>query len=107
MVPIAPLTRPTLTQRLLVSMTRAELAKQMTASSPPASSAGSCVDSFDGGNWLATGTKLSNVVLYNCFNCWNEMEGSDKGRNILYVGGSLGHETVPVSHSDSGVSQPQ
>ena len=41
MVPIAPLmTRPTSTQSLLVSMTRTDVAKQMTASSPPASSAG-------------------------------------------------------------------
>ena len=39
-VPMAPLTRPTSTQRLLVSITRAELARQMTASSPPALSAG-------------------------------------------------------------------
>ena len=38
MVPIAPLTRPTSTQRLLVSMTRADLAKHTTASKPLASS---------------------------------------------------------------------
>ena len=40
MVPIAPLTNPMSTQRLLVSMTRNDLAEHMTASSPLASSAG-------------------------------------------------------------------
>ena len=38
MVPIAPLTKPTSTQRLLVSMTRADLARHTTASKPLASS---------------------------------------------------------------------
>ena len=38
MVPIAPLTRPTSTHRLLVSMTRADLARHTTASKPLASS---------------------------------------------------------------------
>ena len=38
MVPIAPLTRPTSTQRLLVSMTRADFARHTTASKPLASS---------------------------------------------------------------------
>ena len=70
MVPIAPLTRPTSTHSLLV--TRADVAKQMTASNPPASSAGALAAL--GPVWtalmvamgLATGLELSHVVLDHC-----------------------------------------
>ena len=45
MVPMAPLTKPTSTHRLLVSITQAECARNMTGSSPAASSAGA-LDAF-------------------------------------------------------------
>ncbi len=46
------------------------------------------MDSFDGGNWLATGMQLCDIVLYNSFNGRVKVKGSAEWCQILQVSGS-------------------
>ena len=83
---------------------RTDLARQMTGSSPPASSLAALGPVWIAFDWLTTG---SNIVLNISFNCWYEVDDSGKGCVILNLGWCLGHETVPVSHGDFGISEPK
>ena len=62
------------------------------------------MDSLDGDNWLTTSMK---IVFNNSFDHWYEVEGSGKRGEILNLSWCPGHGTIPVSKSDSGISQPQ
>ena len=44
-------------------------------------------------------------MLDYSFNSGDEAEGRGKGGDILYSGGSAGHEVLPVRHSELGIPQ--
>ena len=56
---------------------------------------------MDSGNVLAIDLDLSHK---HSFNSWDEV---GKVRDILYSGGSAGHEVVPVCYCNLGISQPK
>lgn len=47
---------------------------------------GFSVNSPYSGNGMATCMKLSNIVLNNSLNCWNQMESGGKGSKVLNAG---------------------
>ena len=63
------------------------------------------MDSLDGGNGLTTGLELNHVVFDHSFNSWDKVESSGKESDILNSDGSEGHEVVPFSHCDLGISE--
>ena len=63
--------------------------------------------SLDGGNRLATGLELSHVVLNHSFNSGDKVEGCGEWGDILDFGGSAGHEVVPISRCDLGISESE
>lgn len=80
-----------------------DLARQMTASSPPAGASASlghctCLHSLDGGKGLTTGLELSHVVLDYSFDSWD---------GARCPGLSAGHEMVPVNNCDLGILKPE
>ena len=112
-VPIAPLTRPTSTQRLLVSMARADFATTSDCLQPSCiiswglGCIGSSVGSYDGSDGLTTGLGAGHVVLNHSFNSRDEVEGRGEGREVLDSCVSVGHEVVPVRVCDLGIYQSQ
>ena len=92
MVPMAPLTKPTSTHRLLVSITWAECARHMTGSSRAALSAGALGafapvwTAFDGGYRLSARSEFGDV-LDDGFDSGVEVEGVGKrDRSVTHVG---------------------
>ena len=94
-----------------MSMTRANLADHCLQSSCIITWGLGCigpnVHSLDDGSGLATGLKLSRVVLNHSFNSRDEVESSGKGRNVKDSGGSADHKMVPVGHYGLGISQSE